>query len=274
MISTREHSLQQIHQPHELLVLPERFLKIRDLMANSGSDAQALADIVHTDVAISAKVLKIANSAAYNPMCQPLASLPKAIARLGLATSAQVAMSMSLYYGVRMPIALRHMRYFWAHSFAVSQVCALMGREMRADAPCHEAELFMMGLLHDVGCLLMAIHIDPSYFERDVLNNHGAELCVLEQKMYGLDHAEVGAVLLRDWRLPESCIQAVEQHHVDDADVLDAQICSHADQYVHAHDAEMVSIEAVQDWVALRPRKSIRACIAESEHLSPWLKPQ
>jgi len=271
-ISTREESLQQLHQPHELLVLPERFLKIRDLMTHERADAPTLAKVIQTDVAIAATILKIANSAAYNPYQHPLSSLSKAIARLGLATSAQIAMSMSLYHGIRLPVALQHMRYFWAHSFAVSQVCALMGTCLRDDAPCHQDDLFMMGLLHDVGCMLMAIHLDPCYFERDVLAQHGAALCLLEQRIYGLDHAEVGAILLQDWRCPDAFIQTVMHHHNDDSDILSAHLCSHADAWVHAHWPSVQSIEAVQDLLAALAVDEVRQGLVQSEVLSPWLK--
>ena len=271
-ISTREDSLQQLHQPHELLVLPERFLKIRDVMMHERADAHTLAELIQTDVAIAATMLKIANSAAYNPYQKPLSSLSKAIARLGLATSAQIAMSMSLYHGIRLPVALQHMRYFWAHSFAVSQICALMGSCLGDDAPCHQHDLFMMGLLHDVGCILMAIHLDPRYFERDILDQHGAELCALERRMYGLDHAEVGAILLQDWRCSGDFIQAVVHHHDDDSDSLSAHLCSHADQWVHEYWPHVQSIEGVQELVAAVALDDVRQWLGQSEVLLPWLK--
>jgi len=271
LISTRDHSLELIYEPHELLILPERFLKIRRLLSQSNASAASLARIVETDIMISASLLKIANSSAYNPMNKPLASLSKAIARLGLATSAQISMSMSLFQDIRLPIALRHLRQFWAHSFLVSQLCLRMSEQLKPSVSYDKDDLLMAGLFHDIGCILIALHIDPIYFERDFLEFHGAELCALEQQGYGLNHAEVGEIMLKQWGMPTSLIDIVAGHHHPKDNVI-AEICSCADQFSHEQWETLQYIEAAQNKVHELPSADIHAWMETSNLLRPLLK--
>ncbi|MDQ6994713.1 MAG: HDOD domain-containing protein [Mariprofundaceae bacterium] len=271
LISTREHSLQLMYETHELLILPERFLEIRSLLSQSHASANALAHIVETDVMISASLLKIANSSAYNPMNKPLSSLPKAIARLGLATSAQISMSMSLFQNFHLPIALQHLRQFWAHSFSVSQLCLRMSEHLKPNIKYDSDDLFMAGLFHDIGCILIALHIDSRYFERDFLALHGAELCDVEQQVYGLHHAEVGEIMLKQWGMPTSLIDSVAAHHHPKDNVI-AAICSSADQFGHEHWQALQYIEAAQSKVHELSSSDIRGWMETSELLQPLLK--
>lgn len=269
-ISTRKDSLQRMYQSHDLLILPERFLKIRALLSQTHADARALARIVETDIMIAASLLKIANSSAYNPMNKPLASISKAIARLGLATSAQISMSMSLFQDIHLPIALQHLRQFWAHSFAVSQLCLRMCEHLKPNVVDADT-LFMAGLFHDIGNILIALHIDAAYFERDFLECHGVELCDLEQQVYGLNHAQVGKIMLQQWNLPEALIEIVACHHHPENNVS-AVICSSADQFTHQYWEGLQYIEAAQSKVHELSSNDMREWMATSEVLCPLLK--
>jgi len=270
-ISTRDHSLQLMYEPHELLILPERFLKIQTLLRQSHANAKALAHIVETDIMISASLLKIANSSAYNPMNRPLASLSKAIARLGLATSAQISMSMSLFQDIRLPIGLQHLRQFWAHSFSVSQLCLRMFKQLKSTTQCDAEDVFMAGLFHDIGCILIALHIDPHYFERDFLDFHGEKLCEIEQETYGLNHAEVGEMMLKQWGMPDVLIQIVACHH-HSKDNVAAEICSLSDKFAHEKWGLLQHIEAAQNQLHELSDHDLRTWMETSDLLRPLLK--
>jgi len=220
---------------------------------------------------ISATLLKLANSSAYNPMNRPLASLSKAIARLGLATSAQISMSMSLFQDIRLPIGLQHLRQFWAHSFLVSQLCLRMTKQLKATVEYDVDHIFMAGLFHDIGCILIALHIDPHYFERDFLDFHGEDLCSLEQQCYGLNHAEVGEIMLKQWAMPEVLIKTVAAHHHPEGNVM-ATICSLADQYTHEQWGILQHIEAAQNKLHELSESELRTWMETSNILRPLLK--
>jgi len=269
-ISTRQDSLQQMYQPHELLILPERFLQIRKLLSQSDASVKALAAIVETDIMISASLLKTANSAAYNPLSKSLSSVPQAIARLGLATSAQISMSMSLFQDIRLPIALKHLRQFWAHSFAVSQLCLRMLEQLKERHHYQADDMFMAGLFHDIGCILIALHIDSTYFEQDLLELHGAELCDVERQMYGLNHMEVGGIMLQQWAMPATLIEIVKCHHQPKGNVL-AEICSAADKFTHEYWDSLQYIDAAQRNVHDISDDDIRAWMEKTEGLAGLL---
>jgi len=260
-----------MYESHDLLMLPERFLQIRTLLSQSDASVKALAAIVETDIVIAASLLKTANSLAYNPFNHSLSSVSKAIARLGLATSAQISMSMSLFQDIRLPIGLQHLRQFWAHSFAVSQLCLRMLQQLKSSDLYDADDLFMAGLFHDIGCILIALHIDPTYFERDFLTLHGSELCDAERKMYGLNHAEVGEIMLQQWAMPASLIEIVSCHHHPKTHVL-SEICSAADQFTHEHWGSLQYIEAAQSKVHQISDDDILAWMGNFEVLAALLK--
>jgi len=269
--SLRQNSLSKLNQPHELLILPERFLRIRALLVQSDANAKSLARIVETDVVIAPTLLKTANSSAYNPMNKPLASISKAIARLGLAVSAQISMSLSLLQDVRVPFALMAMRQFWAHSFAVSQLCLVMGKQLNIPVESDMDDLFMAGLFHDIGKLLIALHIDETYFERGFMTLRGEERCDAENKLYGLDHAEVGQIMLQQWCMPETLINIVACHHHPENHVL-AAICAASDQFAHQYWESLQYVETAQSKVQEVSLDDIRAWLATSELLCAKLK--
>jgi len=94
-------------------------------------------------------------------------------------------------------------------------------------------ELLVAALLHDVGKLVLA-HAEPDYPAKV----HGQartpdERVRAERHALGLDHSDVGGVLLRRWRLPESIAEAVEHHHDQDAEHPAAAVIRLADLLAH-----------------------------------------
>jgi len=270
-ISSREQSLDRIYHPHELITLPERFLEIRNFLMRKGGDANALAHIIETDIATSATLLKIANSSTYNPMGQSLGTLPKAIARLGLAISAQVAMSMTLLQGSKSSLGLQHIREFWTHSFAVSQLCLRMSLIFKKNIQESLNDMFMAGLFHDIGRMILSLHVDSTYFEQPFAELHGAELCTQEHIAYGIDHTEAGKIILTQWRMPQGIIDAVANHH-HPAQHLAANLCSYADQFVYTRWHHSQSIDAVQCNIHALSHAEMYDFLACSDVLRPLLQ--
>ncbi|MDX8397069.1 MAG: HDOD domain-containing protein [Mariprofundaceae bacterium] len=270
-IFSRNETLALIGKAHDLPTLPDRFLKIREIIADLDSDANDLAAVIATDIATAAALLKIANSVSYNPIGSSIGSLPRAIARLGAATSAQVAMSMALLQSIVIPTGLQQIRKFWTHAYAVSQIANCMASELQEPLEIDTSNLFMAALLHDIGRVILAIRVDSNYFDRPFFDLDADELCAAERAVYGLDHAEVGALTLGYWAMPEPIIRIAEEHHKDIADRA-AIICKLADQFVDTYYADLQSIEAVQEAIHQISKHDIRAALESSSALLPHLK--
>ncbi len=206
----------------DIPTLPESFSRIRARIDCDDSDAKDLAVVIRTDQVISATVLRIANSTHYNKMGRPVRTLTQAITRLGFKETGHIVMASALLYGFTLPFGMNHIRALWAHAFAVGLICERMAKAHNLNPE----ELFMAGLLHDIGRAIIGIRLDLGYFESNMAAMHGEELIDAEDKAYGLNHAEAGAVILHHWCLPESLQRTVAEHHKPSSSFIPAQICA------------------------------------------------
>ncbi len=205
---TREETQALVMRADDPPTLPERFAEIRQVVEHDEAGAAELAEVVRKDQATSAMILKMANSAFYNPRGQSIASITDAVARLGFSTAAHVAMTMSLLYGVFAPVGVWHAKRLWTHAWCVGLLAEGLARRRGWDA---EAG-FTAGLLHDIGRVLLASRVDIDYF--DALGPlWGDELVEAERKRYGADHAEVGGWAAELWRLPGTVAECIASHH-------------------------------------------------------------
>ena len=244
----RQTSLEMLGIIEDMPTLPDRFLRIQEILNASDSTANDLAQIVQTDQATAATLLKIANSPYYNPLGKSIGNLSYAVSRLGRKETGDIALSMSLLYGFAIPAGISEIRKFWAHAFAVGQI----SRHLAVHMPgAHQADpdvLFMAALLHDIGRVVLGMRVDLSYFERDFAGLHGQALAEAEQQAYGLDHAEAGAMTLQQWGIHPDICEVVASHHQDSANQsTSTKICKLADSFAHAHLKDISSIEDVQN---------------------------
>lgn len=260
MLCTQE-SVALIKMVKDIPALPEIFFRIRNLINNKNANAKALADAIRTDQAISANVLKCANSIHYNTMGHLVGTLTQAIARMGLVETGNIVMASSLLYGFTLPFGMNHIRALWAHAFAVGMICKRMANTHNLDPE----ELFMSGLLHDIGRALIGIRLDLNYFESDMATMSGQELIEAEHEAYGLSHAEAGAELLRLWNFPESLQRTVAEHHNPTTSFLPAQICTLADaeadqRFPYASSIDQIAATLASDPAEDTPDASPKSC--------------
>jgi putative nucleotidyltransferase with HDIG domain len=167
-----------------------------------------IAELISRDAALAVRVLKIANSSFY-AMSREVQTIQQAIMLLGYSTlrSVVVAASMKDVFA-RFGLAER---LLWEHAVAGAVAANRLAREiggLNAD------ELFLAGLLHDVGRLVMYSQDSARYQEvLKVIYAEGGDPVALEQQHFGFDHCEVGRLVLEKWRLPARLVTAVGGHH-------------------------------------------------------------
>jgi len=244
----RQTSLEMLGIIEDMPTLPDRFLRIQEILNTKDSSANDLAQIVQTDQATAAMVLKIANSSYYNPMGKSIGNLGYAVSRLGRKGTADIAMSMSLLYGFAIPAGISEIRKFWAHAFAVGQISRHLAVHMPGAHKEDPDTLFMAALLHDIGRVVLGMRVDLSYFERGFANLHGQDLIDAEENAYGMNHAEAGEVTLNQWGMhPDVCEVVGSHHHKSSQQSISTKICMLADGFAHAHLRDVSSIEDVQN---------------------------
>jgi HD-like signal output (HDOD) protein/signal transduction histidine kinase len=170
-----------------------------------------LAHIISKDPAISAKVLKIANSS-YFGLANRVTDISQAVVFLGYEAIRNVALSSSVIQ------AFKHskkkvqfnMPHFWWHSL----LCATISREIALRKEyADKSAAFLAGLLHDIGKLLYLINRKKEYL--NILNEVGNDvdrLCAKEKEM-GACHSGLGAWLVSHWHISTLIEDAIYYHH-------------------------------------------------------------
>ena len=185
---------------------------ITELESPRGS-MDLVARLVARDPAISARILQIVNSAAFAP-AQPITSPHDAVLFLG----AECIKAVILFGEILAPLKNTVCRGFslsdlWRHSVSVGTMALQIARMEKASTEIREAS-FTAGLLHDVGKILFVGNMPVRYgvvVERARLQN--ITLKDAEEQVFGINHADLGALLLTSWGLPQTLIDTVGWHH-------------------------------------------------------------
>lgn len=170
-----------------------------------------IAKLISHDPGLCAKLLKVVNSAFFN-LSSKIADVGRALNLLGLKRVRALVLGLSLPSMQQRTAADKRMNDHWK----VSASAAMAAREWAVTRrhPDPDGEM-VAALLCDLGALILR-EIDPEAYNRVL--DHPLEMlvcrqCELEEKILGVNHAEVGAYLLRQWGLPDEITQAVRFHH-------------------------------------------------------------
>lgn len=195
----------------EIASLPEVFLKVNEMIDSPRHSAADIGRIINHDAALSARLLKIANSVFYGFPSQ-IDTISRAITVIGTRELRDLILATSVMRTFKgLPNDLVTMEDFWRHSIC----CGLAARSLAARRGEQLVErFFVAGLLHDIGCLLVYRKIPELAREALLRAQHNnIPLHRAEQDVIGFDHAAVGVEILRKWKLPEHLQEAVEYHH-------------------------------------------------------------
>lgn len=195
--------------------LPAIALRVMQVAQDPKSSAADLALVVSADPGLSARVLRIANSAAYR-RAREVTSVQEALVVLGFVQARNVAVSSAITaaYPEQRERVLFRIDDFWRHSLAVAMKAsefAAQGR--RLDVP----TTFTAGILHNIGRLAM-FYSEPDGIDEcvRVALETGRPLEEIERECLGYSHAELGGLLAMKWRLPSEIRDAITRNHRED----------------------------------------------------------
>ncbi len=201
--------------------LPTVILKLIEATNDEKKSVKELADIAANDPSICTQILKIANSALINSG-QPVKSITQAALNLGISTLRHVAITAGVcqaFSSVEVPGNFS-IGDFWNHSLC----SALIAKEVVEflDLPPSVDEVFLSGLLHDIGQLSLIIR-QPDMYDRIVQNPRtGQTILESEAEICGWDHTIEGYELVKQWNLPVSIRTAIRYHHEDPGELSES----------------------------------------------------
>ncbi len=168
-----------------------------------------LEGIVSVDPMLTAKILKIANSALYARQSE-IVNLQMAIGLLGFKTIKSLVILLTASRFSRELKNREVLNSFWRHSLATAFIAKqiLIRNKDRKD----EESVFIAGLLHDIGQVALFQRYPDRY--RDLLTNEQAVSSVekVEQSLFNTDHRKLGGFILRKWNFPDMYVAVAEEH--------------------------------------------------------------
>jgi HD-like signal output (HDOD) protein len=188
---------------------PLLYFDIKDELDSPNCSLKGISQLIARDPALTAKILKIANSGLYAPS-RSITDLGMAIGLLG--TDMVLALVLGAHLYNQLPVPGLNLDKMWLHSMAVSSLARQISEDETGDRHLASAA-GVAGLLHDVGQLILLAHDAASYFAA-IHHSEGKEekLVRLEREKFEVDHAQLGGYLLALWGLPKNIVDAVSGH--------------------------------------------------------------
>jgi putative nucleotidyltransferase with HDIG domain len=190
----------------KLPVYPAVAMKLYQLLSEDDVSLPALDKVAKSDQVVAGKMLQAANSAFYSPR-QLIKTVSQAISYVGVEDSRRILLASAVQPLYSSP----RLRRIWKHAIEAAQVTEQLARISRKVDP---SEAFLVGLLHDVGKLAIALMPTELNSSLDRLMVKGCQPAVAEVVVCGFDHAEAGADILRHWKFNDELTAAVRFHHM------------------------------------------------------------
>lgn len=182
--------------------------RLVDHISRADFNLDEVRKLIELDPALAARILRVANSAAYRGL-GPCASVSQAVVRIGATNISGLAMAMSTMALFRDLGGIG--RKIRDHSAGT----AVVARELALSLNCAplSSKVFLAGLLHDIGKLLILQSGDKMYAELVAREMVPATIHLRERAMWGFDHGLLGANVLRSWNIPAPIPQLIAWHH-------------------------------------------------------------
>ena len=214
MITTSEELEQLVDSTVTIPTIPSVLLEMQDVLRDPEGCTADAAALIQKDQAISAKVLRLANSPIYG-VRNPVTAIPLACSILGLKTVHNLIVQATvLEFGSGSEVENFDLTWLWDHSFKTAMAARILVREATLDMKMSIDDAYTGGLIHDVGkIILLQNQADQFAKALRVSNAEDVPLAVAEGKLFGFSHAHVGGLLARRWNLAPVLQAAVMYHH-------------------------------------------------------------
>lgn len=201
-----------IDKIEDLPTLPIVIQRILTLVNDPRSTVRQIGGIINSDQSLTAKTLKLVNSAFYG-FEKKISTVDQAIVIIGFDAVKNLAISASvfdIFKGIKQKSSF-HRHGFWTHSIAT----AFISKEICEDINLgNTGEVFVAGLLHDIGKLMLDIYF-PEEMNKILYQAANMNLSFLqsEESLLSINHSLIGYYLAKRWNLPEVLTWPIRFHH-------------------------------------------------------------
>lgn len=188
-----------------LPVRPSTAARLFDLIDDPEASLSQFAEIVELDPVLSARILRLANSAAYRSR-GGVASATRAVMMLG-SSAVQAIVAAAAFPLLSDGVDLGP-DSFWAHAMEVGAAASTIAPELEVGV----GDAFTAGLLHDIGAVLL--HLRNADVYAAVVEGGPERLLEREGEAFGVAHPEAGSHAVAKWGFPKALVEAVRDHHL------------------------------------------------------------
>ncbi len=202
-----ENVVQMVRQIESLPTLPQTVQRVQEAMADPETLLKDIAEIVQQDPPIAARLLQLANSAAYGFLSR-VSNVQSAITLLGLRETYMAVLSSAVLDTTAQGKGFDHEQYWRSSMFAA-------GAARKIASACGQGRnpaVFTAGLLSNIGQYALS-QIVPARYAKINAGINGPELIDAEETALGIGHAEAGHILAVHWNLPDDLATAIRFHH-------------------------------------------------------------
>ena len=196
-----------IREMKGLPALPATVQKVETALRDLDVSARDVAQTINHDPPIAAKVLSVANSAAYG-FPNRVDSVDLAVALMGLRETYSIVLAAAV-----LKLFEKSKRYhyeaFWEESMNCAAAAKVIAKSCGFERD-HAA--FTAGLLHDIGRVAL-LEVAPEVYDGVPADLDGEALIRAEEEAVGLTHTEAGYELAQQWHLPAELAEAIRYHH-------------------------------------------------------------
>ena len=191
--------------------MPRAGFKLRALLNKMDVQLSEIEEILRHDPGLATNVLRLANSAFFG-LSTKVGSLKQAVMLLGVKRFSQIAVSACMSKTMEKAVEGYNLSpgELWLHSIAVSNIAETLAKNRKIP---EADDVFTPALVHDMGKLVLGKFLKEEQHKIENITSTAVPLDVAEHMVLGIDHAEIGALILTKWSFPIDIVNAVRWHH-------------------------------------------------------------
>jgi HD-like signal output (HDOD) protein len=217
--------------------IPTVLNEINAVLASPDGSAKDAAGVIERDPAIATRALRLVNSSFYG-LRNPVSNINLGCSILGLQVISNLVVQATVLQTFQTDTgSVLDADWLWDHSFKAAVACRMLAERTELGFDLSRDDAYTCGLVHDVGKLIL-LDSQPKRYA-DAVRVSAAQqtpLAHAERLVFGFDHAHVGGVLARRWKLAQDVQDAVLFHHSQDTDAPRAaagRLVQAANSYAH-----------------------------------------